>query len=64
MGKRSDKKLGVKVVTSVPEEGSSLSLNIYDDNHENTKVLAAIASYNNGKALQTLSAIFYIMKLH
>jgi hypothetical protein len=45
------KRLDVRVVMSVPEQVSSLSLNICDDNHGDTKFLAAIFSYKNGKAL-------------
>jgi hypothetical protein len=38
MAKRSDKRLGVRAVMSVPEYVSSLSLNIYDDNHEGNEM--------------------------
>jgi hypothetical protein len=45
----------VRAGIPVPDEGSSLIHNVYDDHHEDTRILPA---------LYTLYAIFYIMKLH
>jgi hypothetical protein len=36
---------------SVAEQISNLSFNVYEDNHEDTKCLAAITFLKNGKVL-------------